>query len=573
MRLLDFGLNGREFDPVLAGPVTVEPGQELAINLRGQQDIIAAALEPCIRGEQCLAPYLPTSFELRQGIGGSEPVIATGRRVGDRLVATVQDFPLGILNLSPAAPYGIPGKLGGALTTNLDVNLFTLASSGDVEVINPALGNQEGEAITASFRYRDNIAQLISASADLGRSLYQGSGRLDFNTGEVDASLDADGYVQDILTALNITSVDSATRFLQSPDYAEVTQVQPQSVGNPEASLAIQLNLLERIEQMLKQLAQERQAPGIPTQLDIRGPFQAEVLVAGTLQNPALDFQVEGDDWNWRTQPSYPAIVDPLGFVIEDPQVFSISQVLVDGSYRDGVATLNPVQVQAEGALLAFSGQLSADATKASQGRFRVEDLSVDLLRNFVDIPLDIAGDINTEGSLAGTLPNPQVQGEIAFVEGVLNGKPLNKPIAGNFQFANARLQFNSTDNSLVAVQADIPYPPETENDRFAVDVDLDTEAIALIGAFTQGNIEWVDGQGQATVQARGRLDLSQGFNLTDFTATGEANLEDATFDVNVGVLEQERLNLTGQVALSQSTHSSRESSGNFGKQQSCRVG
>ena len=550
LRLLDFGLNGREFDPVLAGPVTVEPGQELALNLRGQQDVIAAALEPCTRGEQCLAPYLPTSFELRQGSGTAEPIIATGRRVGDRLVARVQDFPLGILNLSPAAPYGIPGEVGGALTTNLDVNLFTLASSGAVEVTNPALGDRQGEEITARFSYRDNVAQLISASADLGRSLYEGSGRLDFNTGEVDASLDADGYVQDILTALNITSIDSATRFFQSRDYAEVTQVQPQSVGNPEASLAVQLNLLERIEQTLKQIAQERQAPGIPTQLDIRGPFQAEVLVAGTLQNPALDFQVEGDDWNWRTQPSYPAIVDTLGFVIEDPQVFSISQVLVDGSYRNGVATLNPVQVQAEGALLAFSGQLSADAAQASQGRFRVENLSVDLLRNFVDIPLDIAGDINTEGSLAGTLQNPQVEGEIAFVKGVLNGRPLNEPIAGDYQFADARLQFNTTEDSLVAVRANIPYPPEAENDRFAVDVNLDTEAIALIGAFTQGNIEWVEGEGQANVQARGRLDLSQGFNLTDLTATGQANLEDATFNLNLGVLEQEPLTLDGQVAL-----------------------
>ena len=550
LRLLDFGLNGREFDPVLAGPVTVEPGQELALNLRGQQDAIAAALEPCTRGEQCLVPYLPTSFELRQGSGTAEPIIATGRRVGDRLVARVQDFPLGILNLSPAAPYGIPGEVGGALTTNLDVNLFTLASSGAVEVTNPALGNQEGEEITARFSYRDNVAQLVSASADLGRSLYEGSGRLNFNTGEIDASLDADGYVQDILTALNITSIDSATRFFQSRDYAAVTQVEPQSVGNPEASLAAQLNLLERIEQMLKQIAQERQAPGIPTQLDIRGPFQAEVLVAGTLQNPALDFQVEGDDWNWRTQPSYPDIVDTLGFVIEDPQVFSISQVLVDGSYRDGVATLNPLQVQAEGALLAFSGQLSADATQASQGRFRVENLSVDLLRNFVDIPLDIAGDINTEGSLTGTLQNPQVEGDIAFVEGVLNGRPLNEPIAGDYQFADARLQFNTTEDSLVAVRANIPYPPEAENDRFAVDVDLDTEAIALIGAFTQGNIEWVEGQGQATVQARGRLDLSQGFSLTDLTATGQANLEDATFALNLGVLEQEPLTLNGQVAL-----------------------
>ena len=550
LRLLDFGLNGREFDPVLAGPVTLEPGQELALNLRGQQDAIAAALEPCTRGEQCLVPYLPTSFELRQGSGTAEPIIATGRRVGDRLVARVQDFPLGILNLSPAAPYGIPGEVGGALTTNLDVNLFTLASSGAVEVTNPALGNQEGEKITARFSYRDNVAQLVSASADLGRSLYEGSGRLDFNTGEIDASLDADGYVQDILTALNITSIDSATRFFQSRDYAAVTQVEPQSVGKPEASLAAQLNLLERIEQMLKQIAQERQAPGIPTQLDIRGPFQAEVLVAGTLQNPALDFQVEGDDWNWRTQPSYPDIVDTLGFVIEDPQVFSISQVLVDGSYRDGVATLNPLQVQAEGALLAFSGQLSADATQASQGRFRVENLSVNLLRNFVDIPLDIAGDINTEGSLTGTLQNPQVEGEIAFVEGVLNGRPLNEPIAGDYQFADARLQFNTTEDSLVAVRANIPYPPEAENDRFAVDVDLDTEAIALIGAFTQGNIEWVEGQGQATVQARGRLDLSQGFSLTDLTATGQANLEDATFALNLGVLEQEPLTLNGQVAL-----------------------
>ena len=550
LRLLDFGLNGREFEPVLAGPVTVVTDEEIAINLRGEQDAIAAALEPCTRGEECLAPYLPASFELRQGAGTPEPVIATGTRVGDRLVADIENFPIGILNLAPAAEYGLPGEIGGELSADLDVNLFTLAASGDVLVTEPALGDRQGEEITASFSYRDNIAQLSSATASLGDSEYTASGRLNLNTNEVNASLDADGNVEEILTALNITSVDSATRFFGSPDYAAPALIQATSVGKPDASLATQLNLLYRVEQMLKQIAREREAPGIPTQLDIRGPFSAEVLVAGTLQNPALDFQVQGQDWRWRTQPAYPDLVPPLGLVIEDPQVLSIPEVLVDGTYVDGVATLEPARIEIGEALLALSGQFAADPAQASQGRFEVQNVSLDLLRNFTNIPENFAGDINAEGTVEGSLQNPQAQGNIAFVEGVVNGQPLNQPIAGDFRFADARLQFDSTEDSLVGIQANVPYPPEAENDQFSVNVDVDTEAIALIGAFTQGNIEWVNGEGQANVQARGQIDLSQGFSLNNLVATGDANLENATLSLNLGVLQQEELNLDGQLAL-----------------------
>ncbi|MGF1481410.1 MAG: translocation/assembly module TamB domain-containing protein [Cyanophyceae cyanobacterium] len=550
VRLVDFSLNGREFAPVLAGPVTIEPGQELALNLRGEQDVIAATLEPCTRGAECLAPYLPASFELRQGAGTTEPIIALGERIGDRLVAEVQNFPLGILSLSPGTPYGIPGEIGGELSTALDVNLFDLAASGSVQVSDPALGDRVGELITAEFAYADNIAQLVSASLDLGESEYAAAGRLNFDTGAVNASLDADGNVQDILTALNVTSIESATRFFGSPDYAEVEQIPAISVGGTDATLAAQLNLLTRIEQLLQQVAAEREAPGIPTQLDIRGPFTAEVLVAGTLQSPELDFQVQGEDWRWRTQPEYPDLVEPLGLVIEDPQVLSIGQVLLEGSYEDGVATLEPVEVRVEDALLAFAGQLSADPTQESRGDFRVEDLSVDLLRNFVEVPLDIDGDINTQGTVAGTLQNPQVQGEIAFVDGVLNGRPLEQPLAGEYRFADARLNFVTTEESLVEAQASIPYPPAAENDQFEVAVSAGTEAIALVGAFTQGNIEWVEGEGQADLQARGRIDLSQGFSLTDLVATGEASLEDALFELNVGVIRQEPLSLDGQFAL-----------------------
>ncbi|MFM7439592.1 MAG: hypothetical protein ACKO2V_13480, partial [Snowella sp.] len=115
LQLDKFSLNNRQFEPRLQGTIKINPSQEIAINLRGQQDIIAATLEPCTH-TNCLTPYLPESFEIRQTFQQQKPIIAIGKRQGDRLEAQIETFPIGWLRINPIAKYDLPAFLTGELS-------------------------------------------------------------------------------------------------------------------------------------------------------------------------------------------------------------------------------------------------------------------------------------------------------------------------------------------------------------------------------------------------------------------------------------------------------------------------
>ena len=114
--------------------VKEDRGEEIALNLTGQQDIIAASLVPC-NTENCRLPYLPNNLQLRQGEDTSQPVIVTGNRNQDSFSLDINNFPLALLNLAPAKTAGIQGALTGKTTGNINLNLFTLAANGEVAVL------------------------------------------------------------------------------------------------------------------------------------------------------------------------------------------------------------------------------------------------------------------------------------------------------------------------------------------------------------------------------------------------------------------------------------------------------
>ncbi|MGK7872710.1 MAG: translocation/assembly module TamB domain-containing protein [Xenococcaceae cyanobacterium] len=553
LQLLDFSLNNMVFEPILAGPVKVAPGQEVAIDLRGKGDAIAAVLEPCNR-EQCYLPYLPASFEFRQGEGSEKPVIAMGKRQGERLAAEVQNFPLAVFNIAPGTAIGIPGSVTGEVTGAIDVNLFTLAATGNVEIKQPGVGYIKAEEFAASFFYDNNngMAQLTSAYLQLGQSQYEFEGGLNIKSGEVNGKVNiAKGYVQDILTIFPSFRIEDIARLFQRPDYATAAEVQPKPVGDSDAALGQQVNLLWEIDQQIRAIAAKMKAGGLPTQIDIRGAYTADITLAGTLKEPQVNFKLQGSNWEWRPQPAFPALVEPLGLVMEEIQVIPVNQVLVQGNLEGGAIEMEPVRIELGKTVLSFAGNLSKEQDSAS---FEVENLSLDLVRNFVSIPFDMAGEINLKGSLDGSLSNPQVQGEIAFVDGAVFGRVLDETIVGNFSYSDARFKFRTTEPESIQVQASVPYPIQPEvNDRLEVDVKLGTEAIALVGLFTQGQVEWVDGEGEVTLNASGRLDfvpsqsLGKRMKLDDLAVRGEVTLSDATLK---SAAFPDELNVTGKIAL-----------------------
>ena len=191
---------------------------------------------------------------------------------------------------------------------------------------------------------------------------------------------------------------------------------------------------------------------------------------------------------------------------------------------------LAKAQLQVEEALLSLRGKLSAEKFDT---KFAVANLTVDNIANFVEIPVDIAGEINTVGTLKGTTEKPRLAGRIAFTEGAFNGNVLPAEIAGDYDYDGTKLGFNTTAPDSIRVEASVPYPIiPGKSDRFTAKADLDKEAFVFLNALSQKYLSWVGGEGDAQLEANARLDLDREGIIYDLDADGVVNLEDA----NIGV-------------------------------------
>jgi translocation and assembly module TamB len=551
VRLLDFAFNDIKFEPVMTGTVNVQPQQEIALNLRGQQDVIAASAVPCKGSSNCRLPYLPNYLELRQGEDTSQPVIATGDRNNNIFSLDIDNFPLALLNLAPGKAAGIDGALAGKTTGEVDFNLATFAAQGDVAIQKPALGYIQADKIAANFDYNPatNIAELTTASLDLGKSQYNLNAALNLGSGAIDGKLNIpEAYIQDLLTTLRWFTVEDALTLFNIPDYANAAAVRPAPERETvDDSIAEKLNLLRRINRKIQANAAAKEMGGIPTELGLKGRYFGEIALGGTIQTPEAKFRVEGNNWQWQTQVPYPDIVEPKGLVIARKRPINIPQLLMAGGLQGTDVNLEIAKLQVQKAVLSLSGKLSPQQEDVN---FKVENLTVDNISNFVNVPVDIAGKINAEGNLTGSPSQPEIAGEVTFADGRYNGNILPAKIAGDFDYNGNKLAFNTTAPDSIQVEATVPYPiiPGT-SDRVLVDANLKKEAFIFLNAFSQGYLDWIGGEGDAQLQADARLDLARPGILYDLDAKGIVNLKDAKVAVKTPFFT-EPFQGTGKITL-----------------------
>ncbi|MFM7884494.1 MAG: hypothetical protein ACKO8H_22655, partial [Microcystis panniformis] len=129
INLANFSINERLFEPLLKETIQAGIGQNISLNLRGNQDIIDLTFDPC-QQNNCPLPYLPLGINIRQAFGNKTPFLATAKRSGENLNVQIANFPLEILKISPTAAYNILGIITGQLSANLDINLFDLQGEG-----------------------------------------------------------------------------------------------------------------------------------------------------------------------------------------------------------------------------------------------------------------------------------------------------------------------------------------------------------------------------------------------------------------------------------------------------------
>ena len=280
LALQNLVVNDLAFEPRLSGRARFTLGEGGQINLIGQQDQIAATVD---------GRYYPTEFSVRRG-----QIVAQGGTQGDRLQATLENFPLGILNLRPAENLGL-GRLDGWLTGSLSVDLdtlnvadfSTLSASGDVAIVEPSLGHIEGDRFTGRFLYGNGTAVVNGGTLTVGQSEYDVVGRLSPTSdtlfrGQIMAE---EGSVQDLLVAFKYFELPDLLRFFDPPQYGSARDLDLIPIRISDTTLIRQLQRYAEIE-VLRRLrqAEEDEAMFFPQLSELSGSVSGMIDVTVTRQ-------------------------------------------------------------------------------------------------------------------------------------------------------------------------------------------------------------------------------------------------------------------------------------------------
>ncbi len=519
IRLRNFQVSNLAFDPLLTGNVNFQGGQGASLRLAGQQDRIALNLG---------ADYRPTSFLVQR-----DEAITTGRTEGENLLINAQQFPIALIG--GFLPNNQLQPLGGQLSGNLVVNLNNYAIAGDVAIAAPRVARVAADEFRGSINYADGTASLANGQLRIGDSNIALSGNVQTGNDpqfQFQANFDQ-ARIQRLLQTFNIFDLQDFGSGLQPPTLAGAEVLDTESVSLPDADLLTQLAYFSKIRRLVAQQQQEeRQAtPSLPSLAELTGALSGAITASGSLKSGLnVGFNFQGANWQWGE--------------------YSINQVVAQGSFADGIVTLSPLSVGINQGLVAFSGQLG---TEQLSGNLNVASLPLSLLEPFIEqYPIDITGNVNADATLAGSLQDPSVKGEVTLANATLNKQPVQTGQV-NFDYNKARLNFDSTllvtGTQPVAITGSVPAPlpfaeVQPDSNQISINANVNNEGLALLNLFTNNQVAWVDGQGQVDLNVQGTLE--------EPIINGNATLNNATFRAEA--LSEPLTNVTGTAQFNGNT-------------------
>jgi len=519
IRLRNFQVSNLAFDRLLTGNVNFQGGQGASLQLAGKQDKIALNLG---------ADYRPTSF-LVQRAGA----LTTGRTEGDNLLINAQQFPIaligGFLQNNQLKP------LAGQLSGNLVVNLNNYAVAGDVAIAAPRVARVAADEFRGTINYADGTASLANGQLRIGDTNIALSGNVQTGNDpqfKFQANFDQ-AKIQRLLQAFNIFGFQDFSTGLQPPKLAKAEVLNTESISLPDADLQTQLVYFSKITALAakQQQVKAKQTPSLPTLAELTGALSGAITANGSLKSGLnVGFNFQGANWQWGE--------------------YSINQVVAQGTFADGIVTLSPLSVGINQGLVAFSGQLG---TEQLSGKLNVASLPLSLLEPFIEkYPIDITGKVNADATLAGSLKDPSVKGQVALADATLNKKPVQTGKV-NFDYNKARLNFDSTllvtGTQPVAIIGSVPAPlpfvaVQPDSNQININANVQNEGLALLNVFTNNQVAWVDGQGKVDLNVQG--------TLKEPIINGNATLNNATFRTQA--LSDPLTNVTGTVQFNGKT-------------------
>ena len=140
------------------------------------------------------------------------------------------------------------------------------------------------------------------------------------------------------------STLSDFSRGFKAPTYTSAADVTPVAVGLPQSPLLDQLRRFSEINALLVQVANQRQNLTTPELADVRGIYNGTISFAASLQTGVkAEFDLQGQNVEWRPFPAFAEVYQDQ--VRQNPnRVLRADQVIVRGSFEDGVITLLPLQ-------------------------------------------------------------------------------------------------------------------------------------------------------------------------------------------------------------------------------------
>lgn len=522
----DLKVNQVAFEPLLNGNIKAVSGGGLNLNIAGQNDRIAFNLD---RNQQ------PRSFFVQR-----QQAFASGELRGNNLAVKAEKIPLEFFNFTlPARTLVGPGSIAGSLSGNFQVNRNTLATKGDLTLAQPQIGRIRGDRLLAKFTYdrlKDKIT-LNNSSFLKGNSKYEVVGSITQSSqgpklqGEINIT---QGKAQDVLTAFQLFELQDFQRGFTQPAYgraADLGATQVVGLPNKSKSLQTQLRRFSEIKQLLaQQKQQQRDASPLPKIANLQGTFDSKIKIdTATVNEPKVQFNFKGKNFVWgkKNQPG---------------RFYNFEQIIAEGKFERGILQLRPLRIESKNQLIAFTGNIG---NTEQSGQLRVKNFPLQMLNNFVELPITLNGNLNAQATLAGSIKNPRAIGDLEITDGYLNQQGLHSASA-SFNYSNGRLNFGSdvaiTSQEPVRIKGSIPYQlHETtvapESKQIELDLEVKDRGLALLNLFTN-RVTFEKGEGKIDVAVRGTPEKPE--------ALGLATIKNATFSAQA--LPEKVTGVTGNI-------------------------
>jgi translocation and assembly module TamB len=486
LQVKELGVNELDFEPLLVGNLDFNP-RGVGIELAGHQDQVRLGLTP---------EFEPTTAFVRLNQGTVQM-----QRDGDLYGVQIDRFPIALL------PLELPEQLAdqplqGTASGQFDLALDPFNASGIFAIDQPTIGYVQAQRLQSQFRLVDNVITLENGFMQVRDSRFTFGGRgvlADDPQFELNVAV-SQGDVQDVLRTLQWFDLVDVQRGLegglgglQPALFDRAADVALAPLGNPRDPLRLQLHRFAEVKAKIGQTIRQRQAQKrLPPLTALAGRFDGEIKLAGSAsQGVNADFNFGGDNWRWGD--------------------YTAQDLEIRGEFANNQVTLRPVRMVVEDAPISFVGTIGGEE---QSGQFRVEQLPLALVQDFVDLPLDVDGAIELSANLAGSATDPQVLGELNLVDGTLNQEPLQTRNTG-FNYLNGRFGFGSvltveTDQSEpVVVSGSIPLPfgeIQPDSDELSLDLQVKNQGLELMNLLTQDQLSWLGGEGTVELQVRGTV-------------------------------------------------------------------